>query len=127
MSPSSKSSILGSIAQICLVTPSFHRTLSGSALGTGRFPIFHFTSQPVHLVMQPVRGPALMADFLEKNGGREGVQHVAFDMNELGMDERKALMKERGFEVAMEGEWLEKKGVCHFVVFDTEGRTGAVI
>ena len=42
------------------------------------------------------------------------------------MAERKREMRERGFEIAMEGVWEGKRGTCHFCFFDTEASTGTV-
>ncbi|TKA61669.1 hypothetical protein B0A49_11554 [Cryomyces minteri] len=77
-------------------------------------------------IMQPISGDSFMADYLSKHGGEEGIQHVAFDMGEKPMAERQRIMRERGFEPAMEGWWKGSKGVCHFCFFDTEASTGTV-
>jgi hypothetical protein len=75
--------------------------------------------QPVIEIMQPIKGQTVMQDYLDAHNNKEGVQHIAFQMNDLPMAERKKLMKERGFEPAMEGWWKGKKGETHFVYFDT--------
>ena len=148
-----KSSLLGSITEVCIVTPDIYSTATGlTRLGIGPFQIFTFNSstvtdriyrnQPsdfelkvafakqgtlVFELMQPIRGASLMAEYLDSHGGKAGVQHVAFDMNDLPtMAERVQRMKERGFEVAMEGKWVGKKGECHFCFFDTLDATGTV-
>ncbi|KAK5072285.1 hypothetical protein LTR70_007607 [Exophiala xenobiotica] len=123
-----------------------HQTINGlRPLGIGSFTIHRFNSETVsnrHLygqaadfellvgfaehnglvfeIMQPVNGTdSLMAAWLEANGNQAGVQHIAFDMGDLPMDRRIAQMKERGFEVAMEGVWKGKQGQCRFTFFDT--------
>ncbi|KIW10419.1 hypothetical protein PV08_11382 [Exophiala spinifera] len=73
-------------------------------------------------LMQPLAGgseKSLMQKFLDDNGGREGVQHIAWDMGGIPMAERLAKMRERGFEPAMQGWWQGRKGQCHFCFFDT--------
>ena len=67
-----------------------------------------------------------MADFLSRNGGKEGIQHVAFDCDNIPMEERQKRMHARGFGVAMEGVWVGRKGQCHFAFFDTENDTGTI-
>ena len=54
------------------------------------------------------------------------MQHIAFDCNNIPMDDRKREMQERGFEIAMEGVWKGRRGTCHFCFFDTEASTGTV-
>ena len=54
------------------------------------------------------------------------MQHIAFDCNNIPMDDRKKEMRERGFEPAMEGVWKGRRGTCHFCFFDTEASTGTV-
>lgn len=67
-----------------------------------------------------------MSQYLEQHKGKEGIQHVAFDMGNISVEKRVERMRERGFEVAMEGIWMGKKGTCRFVFFDTESATGTV-
>ena len=54
------------------------------------------------------------------------MQHIAFDCNNIPMEDRKKELRERGFEPAMEGVWKGKRGTCHFCFFDTEASTGTV-
>lgn len=141
--------ILGNINEVCLVTPNIYQTIDSlSLLGIGPFTIHHFDASTVtnrHLrgqpsgfellvafskqndlvveLMQPLNNtPSLMAEYLSSHGNQAGVQHVAFDMDGVPMDERIKTMKQRGFEVGMEGIWLGKKGTCRFVYFDTLSR-----
>ena len=51
---------------------------------------------------------------------------MAFDCNNIPMEERKKEMRERGFKAAMEWVWKGKRGTCHFCFFDTEGSTGTI-
>lgn len=109
-----------------------HQELHGSE-GHDLFQIkVAFAKLPNGLVfeiMQPMKGRSLMQDFLDRskpegvNGSTElslpGIQHVAFDMHDLPMAERQTVMKAHGFEPAMQGVWIGKKGTCHFCFFDT--------
>ena len=61
---------------------------------------------------------------MTKRRGKGGVQHIAFDCNNVPMKDRKREMRERGFEPAMEGVWKGKNGTCNFCFFDTEASTG---
>ncbi|KAI9166355.1 hypothetical protein HJFPF1_02455 [Paramyrothecium foliicola] len=118
-------------------------------LGMGPFRVFHFNSdtvprqqlngedgsdlfelivafaqdpdanQPVIEIMQPVRGQTPMQDYLDTHNNQEGVQHIAFRMDDMPMEERKKLMAERGFMPAMQGWWQGKKGLTNFVYFNT--------
>lgn len=63
-----------------------------------------------------------MGEWLVRNGGRAGVQHLAFEMGGGPMEERIGRMRERGFEVVMQGAWKGEKGECRFVFFDTEAK-----
>ncbi|KAL4949231.1 hypothetical protein BDW69DRAFT_174860 [Aspergillus filifer] len=74
---------------------------------------------PVMEIMQPVKGQTVMQDYLDTHNNQEGVQHLAFRMNDLPMAERKRKIKEQGFEPAMQGWWKGKSGEANFVYFDT--------
>lgn len=141
------SPILGNIAELCIVSPDVYTTIDGfMKIGIGPFQVFNFTSSTVTgqelygkqgtdlfrikvafakqgslaiEIMQPTGGNSPMQTYLDQNGGRQGVQHVAWDMGDEPMEERQRLMKEKGFEPVMQGRWLGKKGTCHFCFFDT--------
>ncbi|KAL4908418.1 hypothetical protein BDW74DRAFT_147410 [Aspergillus multicolor] len=70
-------------------------------------------------IMQPVKGQTVMREYLDAHGNQDGVQHLAFRMNGVPMAERKRVMKEQGFEPAMQGWWRGKRGEANFVYFDT--------
>lgn len=141
--------ILGNINEICLVTPDIHKTIVDlQPLGVGPFTIHRFDANTVvnrrlngesadfellvafarqnDLVvelMQPLNQTnSMMAAYLGANGNIAGVQHVAFDMDSVPMNERIKIMRQRGFEIGMEGIWLGKKGSCRFVYFDTASK-----
>lgn len=144
---------LGSIAEICLVTPDIYRSMDGFLLlGVGPFKVFEFNEDTVHSMeyrgnpttfslrvafaqqgplaielMQPRSGPSLMRDYLWQSQGKEGIQHVAFDLGNIPMADRKREFAKRGFGVGMEGIWKGKKGQCHFAFFDTEDNVGTVM
>lgn len=141
--------MLGNINEVCLVTPDIYDTMDGLLpLGIGPFTVHKFDSSTVtnrrldgeaadfellvafarqnDLVvelMQPLNGTnSMMAAYLHTNGNISGIQHVAFDMGNVPMEERIKTMNERGFKIGMEGIWHGKKGQCRFVYFDTASR-----
>lgn len=94
------SRILGKIEEVCIVSPDVKKTIDGlSRLGIGPFQIFDFNDQTVHdrrwrggpgeftlgvafakqndlvfEIMQPTGGQSLMAEYLERHGGQEGIR-----------------------------------------------------
>lgn len=137
--------MLGSIKEVCLVTPDIYEAMKSlQSLGIGPFTVHRFdstalTSRPLNgeaadfellvafarqndLVVeltQPLNGTnSMMAAYLQANGNVSGVQHVAFDMGNVSMKERIKITHERGFKVRMEGIWHGKKGECRFIYFD---------
>lgn len=139
--------ILGNINEVCIVTPNIYQTIDGlTPLGIGPFKIYRFNSDTVSNrqlydrpadfelivafaqqndlvveLMQPLNGTdSLMAQYLQTHQHQAGVQHLAFHMDDLPMEDRIAKMSERGFQVAMEGIWHGAKGQCRFVFFDTK-------
>ena len=71
-------------------------------------------------IIQPVSGPTIFAEYLEKNGGVEGLHHVAFDCNNVRWEERLKSFEDRGFRCAQSGVWKGKNGEkgCHFAFFE---------
>ena len=145
------SSILGNVAEICIVSPDIYSTIDGfTKLSVGPFQVFDFKSSTVPEqelygkkgsdlfklkvafakqnslvieIMQPTGGQSLMQTFLDENGGQQGVQHVAWDMGgDLPMKERQKLMADGGFVPVMQGIWKGRKGQCHFCFFDTKDK-----
>lgn len=143
-------SILGSLNEVCIVTPNLYKTLDGlTRLGIGPFRVFTFDSttvprqelhgeagpdlyevlvafaehpdpkEPIIEIMQPIRGQTVMKHYLDAHNNEEGVQHIAFDMKDVPMEERKKMMAEKGVGIAMQGWWRGKQGECNFVYFDT--------
>ncbi|KAK6197140.1 hypothetical protein LQW54_010882 [Pestalotiopsis sp. IQ-011] len=142
--------ILGSLNEICIVTPHLYKTLDNlTSLGLGPFRVFDFNSdsvpeqelrgqkgndlytmlvafaenpnprEPVLEVIQPLTGQTLMQEYLDRHNNQEGVQHIAFDMDDLTMDDRLERMAARGVRPAMQGVWKGRKGVTRFCFFDT--------
>ncbi|KAM0346337.1 hypothetical protein ACHAPU_005768 [Fusarium lateritium] len=139
---------LGKVVEICIVSADCKKTAAElTKLGIGPFRIFEFNAATVsnrHYrgqdgefellvafaecndmvweIMQPVAGPSLMREFLDKRG--EGIHHVAFDCNNLPPQQRREEFEKRGYGVAQSGVWHGKKGTCEFVYYDTEGAIG---
>jgi hypothetical protein len=132
-------SLLGSLTEICLVTPDYKKTIDGLAqLGVGPFQVFHLNAETCHglkfrgeagdfdiiacfanqggmavEIMQPFSGKSLMQEYLDRNDGRAGIQHIAWAMKDgLSTQQRVESMAERGIAVAMEGTWIGRQGTC---------------
>jgi hypothetical protein len=145
----SSSSILGDVVEICIVSPDIYSTIDGfMRVGVGPFQVFDFNSSTVAgqelygqkgsnlfqlqvafakqnsvviEIMQPTGGKSLMQTYLDENGGRQGVQHVAWNMGgESSMEDRQKLMAKKGFVPVMQGIWKGRRGECHFCFFDTK-------
>jgi len=141
-------SFLGNAMEICIATPDYKKTISGLwALGIGPWRCYTFspstttnqtyrgTSVPfvlrvcfanltptmVYEVIQPISGPNIFQEWLDKHNGEPGIHHIAYDMNGIPFQERVEKMRERGFEVSQGGSWM---GRNHFAFFETEGLTG---
>lgn len=69
----------------------------------------------VYEVIQPVSGPTIFQDFLDKQG--EGVHHIAYDCNNIPMADRIKMFKERGLDLAQGGSW---RGDNAFAFFESE-------
>lgn len=142
---------LGNVIEICIVTPNILKTMDGLLqLGIGPFQVHTFDPKSVRNqtyrgqasefelkvafakqgtltweLMQPISGPSIMAEFLQRNP-LGGIHHIAFDCEEnctTSMAERKDNFRSRGFSVVQSGVWQGKKGTCEFVFFDTENAT----
>lgn len=139
-------SFLGSPIEICIVTRSHKRTLANlSALGIGPWRIYTcspsntlhqtYLGQPTpftlrfcyaslppsgitYEVIEPVSGPTIFQSFLDEKG--EGIHHVAYDCNGVGMEERLKGFKERGWNCTQGGTW-KVGGMNSFAFFEREG------
>ncbi|KAG5661891.1 hypothetical protein KAF25_004130 [Fusarium avenaceum] len=146
--PNQLSPFLGKVVEICIVSSDCKRTVSElSKLGIGPFRIYEFNGstvsnrqyrdQPsefellvafaeqenmVWEIMQPVSGPSIMREFLDRRG--EGIHHVAFDCHHIPPQQRREEFQSRGYSVVQSGIWHGKKGTCEFMFFDTEGAIG---
>lgn len=136
---------LGNVVEIAMVTRDHKRTMAGlTKLGIGPWRVYTFgpentqnqtyrgkpaefrlkvcfaqSGNTVWELMEPISGPTIFAEYLEKYG--EGIQHVAYDFNNIPFEDRIAEMERRGFRVAQSGSWL---GTNHFAFFETEEETG---
>ncbi|WP_448144897.1 VOC family protein [Pseudomonas silesiensis] len=138
---------LGNVVEIAIVTRDHQRTMDGLLkLGIGPWRVYTFSphntdnqtyhGEPAEFVlkvcfaqsgnmvwelMEPVSGPTIFADFLEQHG--EGIQHVAYDCNNIPFEDRIAELTRRGFKCVQSGSWM---GVNHFAFFGTEADTTTV-
>ena len=74
-------------------------------------------SDIVYEVIQPLEGPTIFQDWLDNQGGKEGVHHIAYDCNNIPMEERVKMFEERGLRLAQSGHW---GGDCRFAFFESE-------
>jgi methylmalonyl-CoA/ethylmalonyl-CoA epimerase len=137
-------SFLGKIIEVCLVTEDCRRTMAGLVrLGIGPFRVYTFDRGTVTFptyrgaaadfslrvcfannegltweIMQPLRGPTIMREFLDQHG--EGIHHLAFDCAGAPWDERLAEFAGRGFGAVQSGTWADQN---RFSFFDTEAAT----
>jgi hypothetical protein len=64
-------------------------------------------------IMQPFSGQSLMQEYLDRNGDKPGLQHVAWGMGDgMNTEQRIQVMADRNIEVGMQGTWIGKKGTC---------------
>ncbi len=77
-------------------------------------------------IIQPLEGPSIYHDFLERN--QEGMQHVGVLLSDLGMnwDECHQTFKARGFEVIQEGRW-DRVRFCYYDTLEATGTTVEII
>lgn len=139
---------LGKVVEICIVTADCRKTIAGlESLGIGPFRLFEFNhhtvsdrqyhGQPsdfellvafaehhdmVFELMQPIKGPSIMKEFLDSRG--EGIHHVAFDCQNIAQQDRREEFAKRGYKVVQSGIWHGSKGTCEFNFFDTDGAIG---
>lgn len=77
----------------------------------------------IELIQQLNDAPSMYRDFLA--AGHEGLQHVAFWVDEEEFEEKLSKAKAAGFSVAMSGASVEPKG--RLVYFEQEGHPGTVV
>lgn len=68
--------------------------------------------------MQPVCGNTIFAEFLDTHN--EGIQHVAFDCNNIPWEDRLREFERRGYKCVQGGSWMDKN---HFAFFETQEAT----
>lgn len=135
---------LGNAVEIAIVTRDHRRTMEGLwRLGIGPWQVHTFSPEntanqtyrgkpsPFTLkvcfaqfgnmvweLMEPVSGPTIFAEFLERHG--EGIHHIAYDCHDVPFEQRMAEFSRRGFLVVQSESWM---GENHFAFFETEGAT----
>lgn len=141
-------SFLGDNIQICVVTRDFRRTMEGLVrAGIGPWRVYTFDSSTVQEltyrgqpgkysmklglsfsgsmmweIVQPVTGPNIYEEFLEKHG--EGIHHVAFGCNNVPWADRLKAFKDHGYELIQSGVW---QGRVPYAYFETEADTTTTI
>jgi methylmalonyl-CoA/ethylmalonyl-CoA epimerase len=137
-------SFLSETIQVCVVTRDYRRTMAGMVeAGIGPWRVYTFarpqvtettyrgrptefsmklcltfTGNMMWEIVQPLDGPSIYKEFLERHG--EGVHHVAFACADLSWDERVREFERRGFEMIQSGIWL---GRVPWAYFGTEDAT----
>lgn len=140
-------SFLGNVVEIGIVARDYRRTMEGFVrLGIGPWRVYTFTpaqvteqtyrgrrsefslkvcfAQAANVIwelMQPLGGPTIMQDFLDRHG--EGIHHLAFDCGNMPWEGRTALFADRNFDMIQSGRWLDLNA---FAFFDTEDATSTV-
>jgi methylmalonyl-CoA/ethylmalonyl-CoA epimerase len=135
---------MGKIVEIAIVTRDHKRTMEGLwKLGIGPWQVYTFgphntenqtyrgvpsafelkvcfaqSGTMIWEIMQPISGPSIFAEFLERHG--EGIHHVAYDCNNIPFEERIEEFAKRGFKLTQSGSWLGKN---HFAFFEMEQET----
>ena len=72
-------------------------------------------SNIVYEVIQPLSGPTIFQEFLDKQG--EGIHHIAYDCNNIPWEDRLAEFEKRGFVLAQGGDF---RGENKFAFFESE-------
>ena len=75
----------------------------------------------VYEVIQPVSGPTIFSDWLNKHNNEPGIHHVAYDFHGIPFKERVEKMTGKGVDMSQSGSWM---GRNHFAFFETESATG---
>ncbi len=135
---------LGRVVEIAVVTRDYKRTMKGLCrLGIGTWQVYTFSPEnttdqtyygkpsPFAMkvcfaqsealtweIIEPISGATIFADFLEAHG--EGIHHMAYDCNNIPLEQRKTEFARRGFPLIQSGSWL---GENHFAFFETEAAT----
>lgn len=138
-------SFLGGLLEICFVTRDHRRTMEGLVrLGIGPWRVYTFDSRTVTdrtyrgqeadyaikvcfadvgdlavEIMQPLYGPSIFQEYLDTHG--EGIQHIAFDVEQRAWSDRLAEFEGRGFPLVQSGRFMDANA---FAFFDTEASTG---
>ena len=140
-----ENSFISATRQICVVTPDFERTLQSYAnsLGIGPWWVNEYIPPDLHSttfrgeevehgmrialawtgemnweIIQPLFGPNIYTEFLEKTGGRGGVHHIGFLLEDFDTDWSESVQTfvKNGQTVIQEGGW---HGV-HWAYFESD-------
>lgn len=96
-----------------------HMTFRGApSEGKAKLTFFDLENIVLELI-QPVGGPSIWQDFLERHG--EGIHHIAFNIENL--DETLERFAEMGIGVEQKGDF---EGGC-YVYMNSKGKLGAII
>jgi methylmalonyl-CoA/ethylmalonyl-CoA epimerase len=135
---------LGNVIEIAIVTADAQRTMEGLCrMGIGPWQVHTFTPEnttnqtyrgnpspftmkvcfaPLGSIIceliEPIAGSTIFAEFLERHG--EGIHHVAYDCNNIPLEQRIAEFERRGFQLVQSGSWM---GTNSFAFFETEDAT----
>lgn len=140
-------SFISDTIQMCAVTRDYRRTIDGFVrLGIGPWAVHDFappqlteatfrgkpatysmklalawTGSMMWEVIQPLEGPSIYTEFLDKHG--EGIQHVAVTCGGLTMAQRIAEFEQRGFSNIQSGVF---NGNVPYAYFGTEDAIGTI-
>jgi methylmalonyl-CoA/ethylmalonyl-CoA epimerase len=140
-------SFLTETVQVCIVTRDHRRVMHGMAqAGIGPWRVYTFgphncrdltlhgrpasfsmrlcvafTGAMFWEIVEPLDGPSIYKDFLERHG--EGVHHTAFACGGLSWPERVRAFEERGFACIQSGVWLDRVPWAYFA---TEAATSTI-
>lgn len=140
-------SFLSETVQVCIVTRDYQKVMEGMLqAGIGPWRVYTFgpdnctdltlygkpasfsmklcmawTGSMFWEIVQPLEGPSIYKDFLEKHG--EGIHHVAFACGDLPWDERVKSFESRGFACIQSGRWMDKVPWAYFGTEDATTTT----
>jgi hypothetical protein len=135
-------SFLGNLVQVCIVTRDYRRTLEGLVrIGIGPWVVRTFdgsnltertyygkpagyamklcladVGSMVWEVVQPLAGPSIYADFLDRHG--DGIQHIGVDGNGVSYENRLKAFADRGYEPIQSGVFMNRVRFHYFSTGD---------
>ena len=147
MSASLPPGFIRGVLQLCVVTRDYRRAVDDFLrLGIGPWRVYTFGPDSVtdmtyrgkpsaHVmkaalattgameweIIQPLQGPTIYDDFLDRHGG--GVQHIAVDCAGATWTEKVSRFEAAGFRVVQSGNWL---GRMPYAYFEAEAAPGTI-